>query len=147
MRNYLRFGILINHGGHKDGLYKNETIIIDSGISQEEYIKENNYLYRIRKDGVLIGWISFYLEYRKKDTAYLSVLYIKEACRSRGFGSEIIKALTRELAGHKYKTIKTHCSLRNALALHFWVRNGFDYITEIECDENVYPDNFGGLGL
>ena len=99
------------------------------------------------KDGVIFGWISLYLEYQKKDAAYLSVLYIKEACRSRGYGSEIIEALARELAGRGFKTIKTHCSLRNALALRFWVRNGFDRITEIECDGNLYPDNFGGLGL
>ena len=52
-----------------------------------------------------------------------------------------------ELADARFKTIKTHCSLRNALSLRFWVKNGFDRITEIDCTGNLYPDNFSGIGL
>ena len=117
------------------------------GVSEEEYKRENYCLYCIRKDDVLAGWLSFYLEYQRKDTAYLSVLYIKESYRSKGIGSEIIGALTHVLADAQYKTIRTHCSLRNALSLRFWVRSGFDRIMEIECTDNLYPDKFGGVGL
>jgi len=117
------------------------------GISEDEYKRENYWLYCIRKDDVLIGWLSYYLEYQQKDAAYLSVMYIKEAYRSNGFGAEIIDAFKQKLAAALYTKIKTHCSLRNALALRFWVNNGFDRITEIECTGNLYPENFGGLGL
>ena len=117
------------------------------GISHESYKRENYYLYCIRKDDVLIGWLSFYLEYHQKDAVYLSVVYIKAAYRSNGAGAEIMEALTDKLADAHYKVIKTHCSLRNALSLRFWVKNGFDCITEVECDGNLYPDNFGGVGL
>jgi len=117
------------------------------GISSEEYIKENYHLYCIWKDNILVGWLSFYLEYQQKDTAYLSVIYIKELYRTNGIGVEIMDALISKLADTKYKIIRTHCSLRNALALRFWVKNGFDRITEVDCDGNLYSDNFGGLGL
>ena len=118
------------------------------GVSEDNYKRENYYLYCIWKDDSLIGWIAFYLEYQQKDTAYLSVVYIKETFRSGGIGAEIIEALTQKLAAAKYKTIKTHCSLRNALALRFWVKNGFDRITDVESGAgNLYPDVFGGLGL
>jgi len=118
------------------------------GVSEESYKTENYYLYCIRKDNVLVGWLSFYLEYQQKDTAYLSVVYIKEMYRSSGIGTEIVDALARKLAASQFRIIKTHCSLRNALSLRFWVKSGFDRITEVEpCTGNLYPDNWGGLGL
>ena len=117
------------------------------GVSPEEFALENYRLYCIWKGDALMGWLSLYLEYLQKDIAYFSVLYIKEACRSSGIGTEIIEALTRELAAAQYKKIQTHCSLRNALSLRFWVRNGFDRITEVECTGNLYPVHFGGIGL
>ncbi|MDR2687965.1 MAG: GNAT family N-acetyltransferase [Oscillospiraceae bacterium] len=120
---------------------------IPPGVAKEDYRRENYYFYCIRQGGALIGFLSYYLGYRRKDTAYLSVLYIKEACRANGLGAEILEALTRKLAAAGFKTIQLHCSLRNALSLRFWVKNGFDHITEVECTGNLYPGEFGGLGL
>jgi len=120
---------------------------IPPGVERQDYNRENFYFYCIRQGGALIGFLSFYLEYQRKDTAYLCVLYIREACRSIGLGAEIIEALARNLAAAGFKTIRTHCSLRNALGLRFWVKNGFDRITEVECSGNLYPGKFGGLGL
>ena len=105
------------------------------------------YLYCIWKDDILIGWFSFYLEYQQKEAAYLSVLYIKEKYRSSGFGFEIIDAWTSKLADDKCKLIKTHCSLRNALSLRFWVKNRFNHIIEVDCTGNLYAADFGGVGL
>jgi len=116
-------------------------------VSEESYVKENYCLYCIWQDNALIGWLAYYLEYQQKDAAYLSLLYIKKSYRASGIGAEIVDALTQKLAVTKYKTITTHCSLRNALSLRFWVKNGFDRITEVECDGNLTPENFGGLGL
>ena len=117
------------------------------GVPEENYKRENYHLYCIWLNNILVGWFSFYLEYQQKDIAYLSVVYIKETHRSSGIGAEIIEAWTRKLASAQYKAIKTRCSLRNALSLRFWVKNGFDRITEVECTGNLYPDDFGGLGL
>jgi len=120
---------------------------IPPGVARQDYYRENYYFYCIRQGGALIGFLSYYLEYQRKDTAYLCVLYIREACRSNGFGAEIVGALARDLAAAGVKTLKTHCSLRNALGLRFWVNNGFDRVTEVECTGNLYPGHFGGLGL
>lgn len=117
------------------------------GVAQENYRRRNYQFDCIWNDGVLIGWLAYYLEYQQTETAYLSVMYIKEECRSGGVGAEVMGWLTGKLAGAGYKTIKTHCSLRNATALCFWVRQGFDRILEVECDGNLWPGKFGGLEL
>ena len=116
-------------------------------VSEENYVRDNYVLLCIWQDSVLIGWLAYYLEYQQKDTAYLSLLYIKESHRVSGIGAEIVEELVKKLANAQYKVIKTHCSLRNALSLRFWVKNGFNYITEVECDGNLTPENFGSLGL
>ena len=117
------------------------------GIEDENYIKENYLLYCIWQNDTLIGFLSCYLEYLEKDAAYLSVLFVKEKCRKNGIGSEILEAFTQMLADSQFKTIRMHCSLRNATALRFWVKNGFDKIIDVECDGNLFPGNFGGIEL
>jgi len=120
---------------------------IPPGVAKEAYRRENYFFYCIWQDDALIGFLSYYLAYQQKNTAYLSVLYIKEACRASGLGAEIVEALAQTLAATGCKAIRTHCSLRNALALRFWVKHGFNCITEVECTGNLYPGQFGGLGL
>ena len=117
------------------------------GISENDFQINNYRLYCVWQNDVLIGFLSLYLEYQQKDMAYLSVLYIKEACRQGGIGAEIIEALVSELKKINCKAIRTHCSLRNALALRFWVKNGFNKILDVECEGNLFPENFGGLEL
>ena len=117
------------------------------GVSDEDYRRENYYLYCVWQENTLIGWLSYYLEYQQKDTVYLSVLYIKEAYRKNGVGAEILETLTRKLAAEHFKIIRLHCSLRNATALRFFVKNGFDRIAEVACNGNLYPENFGGVEL
>ena len=116
-------------------------------VSEDGYKRANYYLYCIRKDDIIIGWLSFYLEYQQKDTIYLSVVYIKEIYQSSGFGTEILDALIQKWAANQFAKVKIHCSLRNAMALRFWVKNGFDRITEVECDGNLTHEKFGGIGL
>ena len=117
------------------------------GISEKDFQKENYLLYCIWKNDILVGWISFYLEYQQKDTAYLSVLYIKEEYRKSKIGAEVLDAIVQNLISMNYKFVRLHCSLRNSLALCFWVRNGFDKIVDVECDGNLFPENFGGMEL
>ena len=117
------------------------------GIEDENYKKENYLLYCIWQDDTIIGFLSYYLEYYQKDTAYLSILYIKKSYQKSGIGAEIVNELVQKLKAAKYKSIRTHCSLRNATALRFWVKNGFNNIIDVECDGNLFPENFGGLEL
>jgi GNAT superfamily N-acetyltransferase len=117
------------------------------GVTERNYIRENYKLYCIRKDNVIVGWLSFYLEYQETETVYLSVLYIKEIYRKNGIGTEILEVLVSNLAAGGFKKICLHCSLRNATALSFWVKSGFNHIVDIECDGNLFPGNFGGIEL
>ena len=116
------------------------------GISEEDFHKENYLFYCIWKNDILVGWISFYLEYQQ-DTAYLSVLYIKEEYRKTKIGAEVLDAIVQKLILMNYTSIRLDCSLRNATALRFWAKNGFDKIVDIECDGNLYLKNFGGVEL
>jgi GNAT superfamily N-acetyltransferase len=117
------------------------------GVEEKDFQKNNYLFYCIWQNDIPIGFLSLYLEYQQKNTAYLSVLYIKEANRKSGIGVEIIEALVSELKVVQYNTIRTHCSLRNTMALRFWVKNGFDKILDVECDGNLFPENFGGIEL
>jgi GNAT superfamily N-acetyltransferase len=109
--------------------------------------KENYRFYCIRHNDTLIGFVSYYLGYGEADTAYICVLYIKETHRKDGAGAEILEALIEKFKTLQMKEVRLHCSLRNALGLRFWVRNGFERIITVECDGNLYPENFGGLEL
>jgi len=117
------------------------------GVSDENYKRENYHLYCVWKNNALVGWVSFYLECHAKDAVYLSVAYIKEAFRASGFGTEIMEALECRFTAAGVKTIKTHCSLRNALSLKFLVKHGVDRIVDVECDGNLLPERFGGIEL
>lgn len=109
--------------------------------------KENYYFYCIWQNNELIGFIDFYLEYQQKDMAYLTSLYIKEAYQNKGLGHEIIDAIMDYFIGIGINEIRLHCSLRNAKALKFWVKQGFNNIAGIESNGNLYPGNFGGIEL
>lgn len=120
---------------------------IPTGISESEYKRENYHFLCIWQADTLIGYLSYYLEYQRKDTVYLCVLFIKESCRHSGIGNEIMRAMTQKFIAHQFKVVRLHCSLRNATALRFWVKNGFDRIVHVECDGNLFPENFGGVEL
>lgn len=109
--------------------------------------KENYYFYCIWQNGILIGFLDYYLEYQQKDTVYLTSVYIKEAYRKNGIGSEILEALIQKFCTAHIKKIRLHVSLRNATAIRFWVKNGFDHIVDVECNGNILPGNFGGIEL
>lgn len=91
--------------------------------------------------------MDYYLEYQQKDTVYLTSVYIKEAYRKNGIGSEILEALIQKFCTAHIKKIRLHVSLRNATAIRFWVKNGFDHIVDVACNGNILPGNFGGIEL
>ena len=109
--------------------------------------KENYYFCNIRQNDSIIGFLAYYLGYEQPDTAYLSVLYVQEQFRKHGIGSEILKILEQMLKTSCIKHILLHVSLRNAVALCFWVKHGYNHILEVECTGNLYPENFGGIKL
>ena len=109
--------------------------------------KENYYFYCVRQDNIVIGFLDYYLEYQKKDTAYISSIYIKEVYRKNGIGKEIITAILNKFTLIGIKEIRLHISLRNAMAINFWVKQGFDHIVNVEYNGNLLPGNFGGIEL
>jgi ribosomal protein S18 acetylase RimI-like enzyme len=109
--------------------------------------KENYYFYCIWQDNVLIGFIDYYLEYQEKDIAYFSSIYIREKHRKNGIGKEVIDMIIEKFILMGIKEIRLHCSLRNAIGLQFWVKQGFDRILNIECNGNLIPENIGGIEL
>ena len=109
--------------------------------------KENYFLYCIRENNVLIGFLDYYIEYISKDTVYFNSIYIKKDCRSNKIGQEVVETIFNIFALNSYKNIQLHVSLRNALALKFWVKQGFDEIVNVECNGNLFAENFGGIEL
>jgi ribosomal protein S18 acetylase RimI-like enzyme len=109
--------------------------------------KENYYFYCIRQNNILIGFLDYYLEYKQKNVAYLCSIYIKETYRKNGIGKEIVDAIVKKFGLIGIKKIHLHVSLRNAMALNFWVKQGFNHIINVECNGNLLPENFGGIEL
>ena len=109
--------------------------------------KENYYFYCIRQNNILIGFLDYYLEYKEKDTAYFSFIYIRETYRKNGIGKEIIDAIINKFTSIGIKEIHLHVSLRNAMAIKFWVKQGFNHIINVEYNGNLLPGNFGGIEL
>ena len=110
--------------------------------------RENYFIYCIRQDNILIGFLAYYLEYQNKsDLAYLSVIYVKEDHQRKGIGKEILDKIIERFTTIKIKEIRTHVSLRNLPSLRFFVNQGFDKIINVEGNGVLYPGNFGGLEL
>ena len=109
--------------------------------------KENYYFYCIRQNNIIIGFLDYYLKYQKDDTAYISSIYIKETYRKNGIGKEIIDAIVNKFILIGIKKIRLHISLRNAMAINFWVKQGFDQIVNVEYNGNLFSENFGGIEL
>ena len=109
--------------------------------------KENYYFYCVRLKNAIIGFLDYYLEHQKNDTVYICSLYIKEEYRKNGIGKEIIDAIANKFTLMGIKEIRLHVSLRNAMAIDFWVQQGFDRIINVENNGNLFPGNFGGIEL
>jgi ribosomal protein S18 acetylase RimI-like enzyme len=109
--------------------------------------KENYYFYCIRQNNTLIGFLDYYLEYKQKNTAYICSIYIKEKYRKEGFGKEVIDAIVKKFTLIGINKIHLHVSLRNAIGLNFWVKQGFNHIRNVEYNGNLLPENFGGIEL
>jgi ribosomal protein S18 acetylase RimI-like enzyme len=109
--------------------------------------KENYYFFCIRQNNIMIGFLDYYLGYQQKDVAYFSSIYIVEKYRNNGIGKEIVDAIINIFSLAGIKEVRLHVSLRNATALKFWVKQGFDHIINVECNGNILPGNFGGIEL
>jgi ribosomal protein S18 acetylase RimI-like enzyme len=120
---------------------------ITIGDIPEDGKKENYYFYCIRQNGIVIGFLAYYLEHQKKDTAYLSVIYVNERNRKNGIGNEILESVVNVLSSLKIKEIRTHVSLKNIDSLKFFVRQGFNRIINIEGKGILFPENFAGIEL
>jgi GNAT superfamily N-acetyltransferase len=108
---------------------------------------ENYYFFSIGYEETIIGFFDFCLNYMDKNILYISTLYILEKFRKKGFGQEIIETVVKNISEIGIKEIQIHCSLRNSLGLQFWIKQGFNQIIEVECDGNLFPENFGGIKL
>jgi ribosomal protein S18 acetylase RimI-like enzyme len=91
--------------------------------------------------------LDYYLEYKQKNVAYFCSIYIKETYRNNGIGKEIVDTIVKRFALIGIKKIHLHVSLRNVMALNFWVKQGFNHIINVECNGNLLPENFGGIEL
>jgi len=110
-------------------------------------VKENYHFLTVQHDKNLIGFLAYYLGYPHNTAAYISVLYISEAQRSSGFGSEVVGCLVEHFKALGMREIRLHVSLRNTTAMRFWVEKGFDRIVKVRGAGNLLPGAFAGIEL
>lgn len=100
-----------------------------------------------KKTGELIGFTDHYYGYPKIDTVWISIFIIHEKFRNNGYAQEAIEIITKESKQLGFKKIGIGVHLKNWKALRFWVKAGFNKITEIKGDKLYSENTFAIVGL
>lgn len=102
---------------------------------------------RTLEENQMIGMLSVYHGYPAEHVLYLEFLYIQNGVQKRGYGQEMISALTQQLATLGYDEIRINVALKNWPALRFWFRSGFSQIGGIYGDEKHSSTHFANIEL
>lgn len=86
----------------------------------------------------ITGFIDLYHGYPDNDTLWISTLVIDSKHKKKGYGGEIIDAITREAAIKGYKYLGIGVYIQNLTGLRFWFKSGFDKIIDITSGDNNY---------
>jgi len=95
----------------------------------------------------IIGFIEIYHGYPKPDIFWISMFVLDKQFNSRGFGQEIIEALSMDLTETIYCRMGLAVYLKNWKGLRFWTKAGFDKVIGIYGDKIYTQNAFALIGL
>ena len=72
--------------------------------------------------------------YPEADCAFIGFFMTNKALQGRGVGSEIIREACRHLKGAGFGTVRLGIDKENPQSTHFWKKNGFIVVGEVEQD-------------
>jgi ribosomal protein S18 acetylase RimI-like enzyme len=89
------------------------------------------FLVRARHVGEVVGVLGYYVGYPDEDTLYVSLLFLRPRWQGQGMGREIMAELEAHAARAGVREIRLGVDPDNWGALRFWVRAGYDRITQL----------------
>lgn len=95
----------------------------------------------------LIGFLDLYFGYPKAGAAWISIFMIHDKFRNNGYAQETIHMILEECKLLGYKKIGIGVYLKNWRALRFWIKVGFNSITNIKGDKDYSEDSFARIEL
>lgn len=95
----------------------------------------------------VIGLLEYYCGYPRADVLWIGSLLIHSNYQRKGYGSEIIEAITTAAEGAGFNRIGIGVHLKNWPAVRFWTKEGYDKITGVYGDTIHQEDTFCFMGL
>jgi len=112
--------------------------------SKEKYCLKSIYL---KESNNIIGFIDIYYGYPNLQTLWISIFVLDRNIQNKGFGQEVIEALTKDAIDTNYNKIGLAVQLKNWKALRFWTKAGFSKVIGIYGDKDFGQDTYALIGL
>ena len=97
----------------------------------EQQIKEGAYYYLTVYQDIPIGYLSYYL---KKDSLFLSKIYVKSSARGKGFGRTAMSFLVDEAQRNNLKSISLTVNKNNSRSIEAYKKMGFKIVKPLVMD-------------
>ena len=111
-----------------------ELIISDLHLTPPDTPVSDKYYVGFYDGGILAAVMDLIDGYPARDTAFIGFFMMNRALQGRQIGSAIVQEVFRYLKGIGMKTVRLGIDRGNPQSTHFWKKNGFAVIKEVEQD-------------
>ena len=95
----------------------------------------------------LIVFFDAYHGYPENDIFWISYIFIKPNYQKSGYGYEVIDCLCKAVKECSYRNISIGVSMKNWLAIRFWIKCGFSKVWLYDGDVILSEDTMAFIGL
>ena len=114
-----------------------ESILNDIHITPPDIPMNQKHYIGFFEENTMIALMDLIDGYPDEETAFIGFFMVKHDLHNQGIGTAIITELSSVLADYGF----THCRLgidqNNPVGLHFWKKNDFKTIQEVQRDNGV----------
>ncbi|MBR5290364.1 MAG: GNAT family N-acetyltransferase [Erysipelotrichaceae bacterium] len=114
-----------------------ESILNDIHITPPDIPMNQKHYIGFFEENTMIALMDLIDGYPDEETAFIGFFMVKHDLHNQGIGTAIITELSSVLADYGF----THCRLgidqNNPFGLHFWKKNDFKTIQEVQRDNGV----------
>ncbi len=99
-------------------------------------LNEYGELYVAKKEGTIIGFISYYMNDQITQTAYISLLAVLPEYRKNGVGEKLLSKMEEHARCEGFKKIGLEVDKNNNVAICFYSKHGAKFIREKSGETN-----------
>ena len=114
-----------------------EQILNDLHVTPDGIGMEDKYYVGFYREGELIAVMDLIDGYPEKDIAFIGFFMMRKSCQGQGIGTQIIEEVSACLKRIGKKAIRLGIDKGNPQSFHFWKKNGFLVIREVERNGRV----------